>query len=172
MEEIETKQQLLNDLAQSRQRVEAFVASLTPQQLAERRDAAGWAVKDHLAHLAVWQDGVTAMLQRQPRYEAMGLALAFVQASDIDVINDAIFRQHNNTHVDEVLAKFADAHTRFMAVLAPLDDDALHRTYSHYQPNEPGDDNGAPILDWVVGNTSQHFMEHLPWMQAIAKQTE
>jgi hypothetical protein len=36
----------------------------------------------------------------------------------------------------------------------------LLKTYSHYQPDEPGDDSGEAVLRWVVGNSSG-TTEHL-----------
>jgi steroid delta-isomerase-like uncharacterized protein len=167
MNQIETKQQLLDSLIKARMQVEAFVASLTREQLTQPRDAAGWAVKDHLAHLAVWQNGMTALLRHQARWEAMGFHDDSFRSLEIDELNDAIFQQHKDKPVDQVLAMFADTHTRFMIVLDALSDEDLHKIYSHYQPDEPGEDSGEPILNWVVGNTSHHFMEHLPWMQQI-----
>lgn len=167
MEWIATKQQLLDSLARARAQLEAFLDSLTPEQWSQPRDAAGWAVKDHLAHLAVWQDGITALLRYQPRWPAMGLSSDFVEANPIDAINDVIFQQHKDKPPEEARALFNASCARFLAVLGELSDDDLHQTYAHYQPFDTGTDSGAPILNWVVGNTSEHFMEHLPWMQAI-----
>lgn len=167
MEWITTKQQLLDSLAEAHPQLEAFLNVLTPQQWSHPRDAAGWAVKDHLAHLAAWQDGITALLRYQPRWPAMGLSSDFVESSPIDTINDVIFQQHKDKSPEDVRAMFSASRTRFVAVLSELSDDDLHETYAHYQPFDTGTDSGAPILNWVVGNTSGHIMEHLPWMRAI-----
>jgi len=35
----------------------SFLAAVTPSQ-ASKRDQAGWSVKDHVTHLAVWEDSV------------------------------------------------------------------------------------------------------------------
>jgi uncharacterized protein (TIGR03083 family) len=167
MQWITTKQQLLDSLAQARPQLEAFLDSLAHEQWSHPRDAAGWAVKDHLAHLAVWQDGITALLRYQPRWPTMGLSSEFVEANPIDTINDVIFQQHREKSVQEVQTMFNESRTRFLSVLSELSDDDLHRTYSHYQPFDTSTDSGAPILNWVVGNTSEHVMEHLLWMRAV-----
>jgi hypothetical protein len=167
MEWITTKQHLLDSLAKANPQLETFLDSLSPHQWSHPRDAAGWAVKDHVAHLAVWQDGITALLRYQPRWPAMGLSSEFVDSNAIDTINDVIFQQHRDKSPHEVQTMFDESQTRFLAVLSELSDDDLHRTYSHYQPFDTNTDSGAPILNWVVGNTSEHVMEHLPWMRAI-----
>lgn len=166
-EHIESKSELLRSIEETRAQLTAFAHSLTPDQLTDLRDAAGWSVKDHLAHLAAWQNGITALLQHQPRWEAMGLPFDYVSQHEIDSVNAVIFQRHKDKSLDEVMMLFNNAHASFMLALDKLSDDDLRNTYSHYQPDEPGEDSGAPILNWVVNNSSAHFAEHLPWVQAI-----
>ena len=45
----------------------------------------------------------------------------------------------------------------------------LRKTYSHYQPDEPGEDSGEPIMRWVAGNTYEHYAEHQEWIEALIK---
>jgi steroid delta-isomerase-like uncharacterized protein len=166
MNEIATKPELIESLATTRTQLHAFLASLTPEQLSEPRDLAGWAIKDHLAHLAVWRDGITALLQYRSRWEAMGLTTEWADRSD-EEINAALFERYKDQSVPEILALLDTSYERFAAVLERLSDADLNQTYSHYQPDEPGEDSGAPILNWVAGNTTHHVLEHLPWMQQI-----
>jgi len=46
--------------------LEGTVGRLSPAQLTELRDPAGWAVKDHLMHVAVWEDAFVARLEGRP----------------------------------------------------------------------------------------------------------
>jgi hypothetical protein len=59
-------------------------------------------------------------------------------------------------------------HEELVAIVASLEPGDLLKTYSHYQPDEPGDDSGEPVLRWVVGNSSGHYLEHLPWIQRLS----
>ena len=52
---------------------QAYLKTLTLEQVTQPTDAAGWTVKDHIIHLATWEDGVYALLEKQPRHEQMGL---------------------------------------------------------------------------------------------------
>ncbi len=167
IDDINTKQEFIDSLAETRPQIEAFVASLSPEQLSVPHDAGGWTVKDHLAHLAAWQNGMTVLLQYESRFDAMGVSMELGMAGAYDQMNDIIFKLHKDKSLDTVLAMFHGAHARFMKTIDTLTDEQLHRTYSHYQPDEPGEDSGEPILNWAVGNSSHHFMEHLPWMQQI-----
>ena len=48
--------------------LQAYIKSLTPEQLTVPTDPAGWTVKDHLIHLAVWEDGIVAVLPVEALY--------------------------------------------------------------------------------------------------------
>lgn len=164
-----SKAEFLRRLEAGRRKLWAFIDSLTPEQFTAKRDAAGWAIKDHLVHLAVWEKGITALLGYQPRYPVMGVdeALAFAEHSTVDEMNDAIFVQHKDDSLEDVLAALKREQAAFDQVVAAKSDADLMQTYSHYQPDEPGDESGAPIFGWMVGNTFEHYAEHLPWMQAL-----
>ena len=43
--------------------------------------------------------------------------------------------------------------------LSGLTDANLLKTYSYYQPDEPGEDSGSPIVGWITGNTYYHYDE-------------
>ena len=62
--------------------------SLTEEQMTERTDAAGWTVKDHLAHLIPWEQGMIALLKHEPRYAAMGVDVR--KHEDEDELNEIL----------------------------------------------------------------------------------
>ena len=66
-------------------------------------------------------------------------------------------------HVEllEAVARAETTHADLLAVLEPLSWDDLHKPYAHYQPGstpEPGDER--PVLNWVLGDTTEHYAEH------------
>jgi hypothetical protein len=168
-ERIETKSDLIEALDEAQQQLDAFLNTLTPEQLNNSQDGAGWTVKDHLAHLIAWQNGMTALLQFQPRWPAMGLTAEFVQQHEgaFDEMNHAIYEQHKDKPAETILALRQESDTAFRQTIDALSDEQLRRPYSHYQPDEPGEDNGEPIMNWVAGNSALHIAEHLAWMNAI-----
>ena len=54
-------------------------------------------------------------------------------------------------------------------MLAGLSDADLLKTYRHYQPDEPEENSGAPIIGWIAGNTYEHYAEHQAWVEALAR---
>lgn len=164
-----SKAEFLEKLAAGRRELWAFIDALSPEQFTARRDPAGWAIKDHLIHLATWEKGIAALLEYKPRYPVMGVdeALAFAEHSTVDEMNDAIFVAHKDDPLTDVIAALRVEQAYFDQVVESKSDADLAQTYSHYQPDEPGEERGDPIIGWMIGNTYEHYAEHLPWMQAL-----
>jgi hypothetical protein len=158
------KAQLIEYVTSAYNEVNALINSLTPEQIA-RKDHAGWTIRDHLAHLAQWQGGMSAALRYQPRYEAIGIDIATVQSmmpGDYDALNAKIAERTAHFTWDETRTLFRETHEDFLKVLDGLSYDDLQKPYFHYQPDS---DRFDPIMRWVNSNTYEHFMEHLGWVR-------
>jgi hypothetical protein len=142
------------------------------EQMTERTDAVGWTVKDHLAHLFVWEEGITALLRREPRWEAMGVDMELAQSRLVekteDALNQVMRDRMQELSLAEVRERLRRSHEELAVLVESMDADDVLRGYSHFAPDEPGEETGRPVLGWVVGNSSEHYREHLPWMRAIA----
>ena len=90
------------------------IKSLSERELTEIRDPAGWAVKDHLTHLATWDRALLAGLDGRPRHQALGLDPSSDGSDDWDALNAAIFAATRDRSVPEVLdaARATQATTR------------------------------------------------------------
>ena len=142
----------------------ALVESLGPDGLA-RTGADGWAVKDHLVHIAAWERSLIALLEGTDRHEAMGVG---PEAEDTDAINAAVWSLHREKTPEQALAYFRETHAVLMKVLRTMSDADLQLSYNHYQPNDPrdpGDDR--PVVEWVAGNTYDHYAEHIGWINQL-----
>ncbi len=78
---------LLEHIRSSRARLDQTVGQLSEQQLATPGPDGGWAVKDHLAHLAAWEHKLLAMIQGQPGYVGLHVDAATYEHSNIDELN-------------------------------------------------------------------------------------
>lgn len=138
-------------------------------QLDGPTDAAGWTVRDHLVHLAVWAGGIAALLRCKDRWAAMGLAMDNPPSDDLDydALNQAIRKQHRELSPVEALSWLVRAHGRVAAVDGLSDADLLlpyDRFVAPFTEN-----TGHPLWGYVVGNTVEHYDEHLVWLLAIAE---
>jgi len=145
---------------------QAYLKTLTPEQMTQPADSAGWTVKDHVNHLATWEDGVYALLEKKPRYEQMGVDKETWDGHDTDAINAVIQKQNHDKPLDEVLKKFEDAHNRLIEKLQSMSSKDLLRPYRYYQADSTAE---KPVFGWIVGNTYEHYAEHKPWIAAIVE---
>jgi uncharacterized damage-inducible protein DinB len=79
--------------------------------------ADGWTVKDHLAHIAAWEQSLLGLIEGRDRSLAMGLSEPL---AELDSINEAIRNLHQNDTVDEAFGYFRDSHAQLVAALGKL----------------------------------------------------
>ena len=127
----------------------------------------GWAVKDHLIHIAAWEHSLLALLDGRDRLTAMGVPNA---GEETDAINSAVWALHREKTPEQAVAYFRDTHALLMALLSKMSDADLQLPYNHFQPNDPRDpDDNRPVLDWVAGNTYEHYAEHVDWIDQLVR---
>jgi hypothetical protein len=158
-----SKAKLLANIQQGWDEFQNFIQNFTAAELTEPTDAAGWTAKDHLMHMAVWEDGIYALLSHQSRHEQMGLDASEWDQS-YDDINDVIWKQQRDKPLDEVLKTFVSVHQRLVEKITALTDEDLSRPNSYYQPNS---DDDQPVIGWIIADTYEHYAEHQPWIAAI-----
>jgi uncharacterized damage-inducible protein DinB len=146
------------------------VEGLSEAKLVAPLGPEGWSIRDHISHLVAWQDGITALLRREPRWRGMGLASAedMGPTENFDSINAKIQAMHAGKSHAEVRAMLEESHARMIATLRAMQDADLIRPYSFYNPDAPEDQRDAPIVGWIAGNTFGHYQEHRPWVEALA----
>jgi hypothetical protein len=162
----QTKSELVEQLHQSWTKLEKALEPLSDEQITSRRDRVGWSIKDHLDHLSVWEEGIAALLERKPRAQAMGVAASAENMSS-DELNAVIRERTKSRSLSETRTALHASREHLLNALNALVDADLFRTYSYYQPDEPDTDSTKPIISWIVGDSSGHYLEHLPWIQAI-----
>ncbi len=167
----QTKSELLQRIQVGWDDLHARLNQLSEAQKMSPDPQDGWAIKDHLSHLAAWEMGIAALLQHEPRYPAMGLdeARVYEGVGAFDALNEVIFQQHKEKTLAEVEQFLQSAHEALLGALHELSDADLQRNYAHYQPREPRTDTDVPIIAWVISNTYEHFEEHWPWIAAAAR---
>lgn len=158
-----SKPELLRRIEAGWNTLQNYLNSLTPDQLSQRTDAAGWTVKDHAIHLARWENGVVPLLQRGDRLGEMGVDRE-TWARGHDATNALMQGRDRDLTIEQVRAELAAAHARLLIQIDSMDEAELTRPHRDYVIGSTEDD---PIWGWIVGNTFAHYEEHTPWMQAI-----
>ncbi|HEX2906953.1 MAG TPA: ClbS/DfsB family four-helix bundle protein [Phototrophicaceae bacterium] len=163
-----TKTNLLAQMQTGWENFNAYIKTLDAAQLTTLTDAAGWTVKDHLAHLATWEDGTYGVLQSECHWERMGVSQEAWTSGGWDPTNAAIYQQHLAKSLAEVQQLLAANHQRLVEKIQTLTEADLQRPYNTYQPGTTWE---APIVELIAASTYQHYAEHQPWIEAIAQGT-
>ncbi|HEY4670366.1 MAG TPA: DinB family protein [Tepidiformaceae bacterium] len=165
MEALPTTTEVLSRIRERRAELDALVSALDPASMTHPGPD-GWTPADHLAHVAAWEQSLVALLAGTPRHAALGVSVETYDAGP-DAVNIEVHRLHAGRTLDEVMSFYRRAHEEVIAAVARLSDSDLTRTYSSFQPDEPGDDSGAPIVGWILGNTADHYDEHIEWIRRL-----
>ncbi len=129
----------------------------------------GWAVKDHLVHIAAWERSLLALLDGTDRRTAMGVPEG---PEETDALNAAVWSLHRTKTSEEAVRYYRDAHHALMLVLGSMTDADLQLSYNHYQPNDPRSaDDDRPVIGWVAGNTYDHYAEHIGWIDQLIRES-
>jgi hypothetical protein len=165
----ETKTELLRRNRRAFEELEDLLRPLDDARLtAPGKD--GWAIKDHLAHLAAWQMGITSLLQHGDRFRAMGLEHSMIKGKSEDEINQMIYERSANLSAAEAWDRLRSAYREMEAVLESLDNEDLFTPYTNFLP-EGKQGSTDPILNWIVGNAGGHYEEHIGWIRAMLSES-
>ena len=158
-----TKAELLDRIEPAWQGLIDLVADLDDPVMTRINAESGWAVVDHLNHLAAWVRGLGYLLTRRSRYEGMGINAEQWRELTLDEINHVIQRRGRRRTPAEAKDNLRAAHAEFLDALAGLSDEDLMRDYSEYDPAEP--QAGKPVVAWIIGNTFEHYKEHTGYIR-------
>ncbi len=160
-----SKTELMDRMAAGYEALEQTVAALDGLQL-EHPGPEGWAVKDHLFHLAAWERGIAWLLSGRPRAEGMGITSEEWYNLTMDQVNDLVYQRNRERTAAEALSAFREAHQAMLDALVPLSDADLQRPYADYGEGG-GQSADRPIIGWIIGDTYDHYEEHLAYLRAI-----
>lgn len=143
----------------------SFLSDVTPVQ-ASARDSAGWSVKDHVSHMAVWEDSVAVLFRGGHRHEALGIEESAYAGADFDEINEFIRGRFETLPHHQAIQQLERVHTDFMSHLRALTDPDLKSPVREFFPRAPRADD-RPLTSLIWDNTAGHFTEHLEWMRKL-----
>jgi len=139
----------------------ALVGRLSEEQLSARPDGQ-WAVKDHLAHIAEWERYMLrSHLMGLPAYEVLGVAESSMETLGEDGINAVLQQRNADRSAASIKMELTETHEEVLAHLQAIPFRELME--QHYAD----DPNARPVIDWVIGNTYEHYREHRGWIEEM-----
>jgi hypothetical protein len=160
------KSDLLARIDQSWSVLDALITRLDEARLTSPRDPAGWAVKDHLIHIAAWEDSVSALFQGRPRHQGLGVDKATYESGPFDEVNRRIYEKHSDVSAASAIERLRASHQILMAFVEGISEADLTRAVGEVFPSlAPGD--RSTVLETIDGNTAGHYEEHMGWIEAL-----
>ena len=145
--------ELLSDIEREWKALMSAVGRLTPKQMTTP-DAGGWSPKDNLAHLAAWIRALMEYHMDGRRIEdVLDLPRGRKEPWEDDSVNAVLFERNRGRSSEDVLKELNGAYMQVTAKLRALPFEEL------LDPRRT-DPQGKQLLDYVLGNTSEHFAEH------------
>jgi|SRR5581483_11523754 uncharacterized protein (TIGR03083 family) len=157
------RDELLERIRSSRAALDGVVGQLSEAQLTTPGPDGGWAVKDHLAHLAAWEQKMLAMVRGRPGYEGLQLDAATYASSDLDQLNAILHERFKALSAADALAESRRSYAQVLAVVEQLSPAELGARYA------PADDpeDARRMIDGIVDNTYGHYDEHRAAIEEI-----
>jgi len=155
-----SKAELMSQIKREWSALMDVVRRLSPEQMVTP-DEGGWSPKDNLAHLTEWMNIlVEYYFDRRPAHEVIGVDPEVTENWDYERMNDIMFQHDRHQPLEQVLDELKSAYAKVLARLASMTFEELMK------PRQVGDFYKGSIIEWVIGNTSDHFAEH---RETIAK---
>jgi hypothetical protein len=99
------KAELLERIETSFREMNQYLDSLTEIQLTQLTDAAGWTPKDHIIHMAIWEDSILALLSGEAQWERMNIERDIWKQGE-NPINAVIQQRYKICHLPMFVAPF------------------------------------------------------------------
>lgn len=138
MPEPKTKPAILKRLHTERRRLEASLATLTPEQMLQPDAIGKYSIKDVLAHLAEWESFMPDWVEASRR----GEIFEGPDFKKTDELNERIYQKLKDRPLDEVLAYFRSIHREFMVMAEAMPEDEM------LAPGRYAFLGGGSIWDW------------------------
>ena len=146
--------ELLSEIDREWQELQKAIKKLTNEQMTIP-DPGGWSPKDNLAHLATWIHIMCeADLNKKTLHEVMGMDAATLAGLDEDGENAILFERYRNLPTAEVLTWLDSTFARVVETLKKKPFADLMKPIRETDPEK------RLVILSVLGNTSEHFVEH------------
>ena len=93
-------------------------------------------------------------MDKLPAHEVMGISEEAARGWDMEVINPLLFERNKNKSRKEVLDSLKQVYGQLEARLNSMTFEDL------LKPRHDDDPEKRPVLLWVLGDTTEHFLEH------------
>jgi uncharacterized protein (TIGR03083 family) len=160
--EPQSKAELIERVRSARAALDRTVERLSEAQMTAPGPD-GWSIKDILAHIAAWEQILLVFhIGGKPFQEAARLAAVDYQTDSIDSINEALHRRDKARSLPETLDASRSSYGQVLAALEGMSEADLFKPYT---PAGRESADGGLLINWIAGDTYEHYSEHEAMIQ-------
>jgi hypothetical protein len=170
---VSTKDELLTFTIASWQGLIGDLDRLSAAQWSDPQDAAGWSVKDHVAHITQWDRAVIGKLRDSTTMQqTLGVSDTVWGPADFDAINETV---RQTTLHDSVATVIADRDATWQALLALLQGMSEEQLAAPVMASGLAVGNTVltgSVLAELVQSLGVHYADHRQYIAAIVASAE
>jgi hypothetical protein len=148
------KQDLIQRIRDERSKLEALLGYVSEKEKLIPLGEDGWSVKDHVAHIVIWEKRLVEWLNIVERGEVPQQLPPGMTWDDLDRWNEQTFEENRGRELTEVLDDFNRYGEEVIKAVDTISEDLLMRADSLTWRS------GSPLWEMVAANTFWHYSEH------------
>jgi hypothetical protein len=145
------KMQLLIESHRHYEVLDAWISTLSPEQMTRPGILGDWSVKDVLAHLHEWQQMFFRWYAAGLRGENPAVPADGYKWNQLPALNQWIYETYRNHPLEEILDCFHASHRDTIALIETLSDEALTTPGLYPWMNKNA------LMAYLAANTSSHY---------------
>jgi len=120
-----TKTQLIEDAQTERAALEKFLATLTPEQMAQPNVVGEWSAKDVLAHLIEWETMVMKWYAAGVKGKVPAVPSEEYNWGQLPQLNHAIYLKHRDRSLEDIQKEFKSSYKKIMKLIESIPEKEL-----------------------------------------------
>ena len=148
------KQDLIQRIREERSKLVALLGNVSENEMLIPLGDDGWSVKDHVAHIVIWEKRLGEWLKVVEREEVPQQLPPGMTWDDLDRWNEQTFEENHGRELKEVLADFNHFADEVVKGVGAIPEDLL------MQADSLAWRSGSPLWEMVAANTFWHYPEH------------
>ena len=148
------KQDLIQRIRNERDGLGSLLGNLSEDEMLIPTEENAWSVKDHVAHIVVWEKRLVEWLDVVEKGDVPQQLPPGMTWDDLDRWNEQTFEENRERELKEVLADFNHFAEEVVQAVEAIPEELLMRADSLAWRS------GSPLWEMVAANTFWHYPEH------------
>ncbi len=148
------KQDLIQRIRNERDGLRTLLGNLSEDEMLIPTEENAWSVKDHVAHIVVWEKRLVEWLDVVEKGDVPQQLPPGMTWDDLDRWNEQTFEENRERELKEVLADFNHFAEEVVQAVEAIPEKLLMRADSLAWRS------GSPLWEMVAANTFGHYPEH------------